>query len=173
MPRPLSLLEEESSERGTVIVSLSETTRTFYRPRKREFRMSNNWTRRFVFTAALMICLLAATAAFATQVAVSGDLNRDGTLVRYATFRTHQYAGTISMYLTNNTTNYTRLGLRNTAGTQFTYTEQWDSVPNGKNFALTSNGSINIPAGTRFALNGRMGSTWWGCDNHRAGTLSF
>lgn len=127
-----------------------------------------------VGAAVLCVALTAvAVPAFAATMSVSGDLNRDGTLVQYGTFRTHTFTGPINIYLSNNTTNYTRLGLRYQNGTQFTYTHQWDSAGSGHDFVRIDNNSITIPQGTRFAINGRMGSTYWPKDNHWAGTLSY
>jgi len=134
--------------------------------------MANSHMRNLVCIAVLAACLLTTAVAFAHQVSVSGHLNRDGTLVQYSTWRTHTLAGPISMNLTNNTATHTRLGLRDRTGVQFTHTLQWNSVPNSMNFSQLSNGSIIIPAGTRFAINGRMGATTWPWDNFWAGTLS-
>ena len=76
------------------------------------------------------------------------------------------------MFLYNNTVNFTRLGLRNTAGVQFTHSFQWDRTHISHQFVQT-NGSINIPAGTRFAFNGRMGSTFWPMDNYWKGNFTY
>jgi hypothetical protein len=124
------------------------------------------------FTGVLLLAAIFASAAYASTENISGDLNRDGSLVQYSTFRTHTYTGVISVNLNNNTVNYTRLGLRNTAGSQFTNTERWDSL-GLKNFHLSSNGSTTIAQGTRFAFNGRMGSTVWPADNHWGGVLTY
>ncbi len=120
----------------------------------------------------LLSCVFSATALATSTENIGGNLNRDGTLVQYSTFRTHTYTGEILLNLNNNTVNYTRLGLRNTSGAQFTNTEQWDSLGT-KHFHLSSTGSSTIPSGTRFAFNGRMGTTIWPLDNYWAGILTY
>lgn len=132
--------------------------------------------KRFLIAGVLTIVLGLAVvpSAFATSTSVAGNLNRDGTLVQYGTVRAHTFTGPINIYLSNNTVNYTRLGLRDgDTGVQFTYTHQWDSAGSGHDFVMTSNNSITMPVGRRFAINGRMGSTKWPLDNHWEGTLSY
>lgn len=109
--------------------------------------------------------------AFADSTYVSGSLNTSGSLVQYSTFRTHTFTGPINMNLDNNTQNYTRLGLRDTSGNQFTNTSQWNA-PGSQNFVLPS-GSTTIGAGKQFAFNGRMGACGWFCDNVWGGTLNY
>jgi hypothetical protein len=65
---------------------------------------------------------------------------------------------------------YTRLGLRDTAGNQFTRTSQWNA-PGSQNFVLPS-GSTTIGVGKQFAYNGRMGACRF-CDNVWGGTLNY
>lgn len=71
-------------------------------------------TRRLLTVLAVTGSLLGTLAppAMADNIYVSGELNRGGHLVQYSTFRTHTFTGPINMNLTNNTANYTRLGLR-------------------------------------------------------------
>ena len=118
-----------------------------------------------------LAALLPATAAHADSTHIGGQLNTSGSLVQYSTFRTHTFTGPINLNLNNNTGNYTRLGLRDTAGNQFTYTQQWNA-PGSQNFVLR-NGSVRIAAGKHFAFNGRMGSCGWFCDNTWGGTLNY
>lgn len=129
-------------------------------------------TRRLIasLAAAGALVLGAPAAAFADSVYVSGELNRSGSLVQYSTYRTHTFTGPINMNLTNNTANYTRLGLRDTSGNQFTNTSQWNA-PGSQNFVLPS-GSTTISSGKQFAFNGRMGACTL-CDNVWGGTLNY
>lgn len=110
------------------------------------------------------------SAALADSTYVGGPLNRGGYLVQYSTFRTHTFTGPINLNLTDNTANYTRLGLRDTNGNQFTNTSQWNA-PGSQNFVLPG-GSTTIGRGKQFAFNGRMGSCSY-CDNGWGGTLNF
>lgn len=120
-----------------------------------------------------MALMIQVIPAFASQENIGGSLNRDGSLVQYWTLRTHTYTGVIRLNLTDNTINYTRLGLRDpNTGVQFTNTEQWDAL-GWKDFHLSSNGSSTIPQGTRFYFNGRMGACYFWQDNTWAGTLTF
>lgn len=128
--------------------------------------------RSVVTLLALMIVGVFSATAFASQENIGASLNRDGTLVQYWTLRTHTYTGVIQLDLNNNTVNYTRLGLRNTSGSQFTNTEQWDAL-GSKNFHLSSNGSSTIASGTKFYFNGRMGSAYFWQDNVWGGTLTY
>lgn len=129
-------------------------------------------TRRLLTVLAVTGSLLGTLAppAMADNIYVSGELNRGGHLVQYSTFRTHTFTGPINMNLTNNTANYTRLGLRYTNGTQFTQTIQFNA-PGNQNFPLL-NGSTTIAQGTYFAINGRMGSCTL-CDNIWGGWLNY
>jgi hypothetical protein len=120
---------------------------------------------------AATLALLSPGVAYADSAYVEGELNRGGHLVQYSTFRTHTFTGPINLNLTNNTANYTRLGLRNSSGDQFTNTNQWNA-PGSQNFVLSSNGSTTIAQGTYFAINGRMGSCTL-CDNVWGGTLNY
>ncbi|WP_305788090.1 hypothetical protein [Symbioplanes lichenis] len=120
--------------------------------------------------AALALILGTPGMASANSVQVSGELNTGGSLVQYSTFRTHTFTGPINLNLTDNTGTYTRLGLRNTSGTQFTNTSQWNA-PGSQNFVLPS-GSTTIASGTQFAFNGRMGACT-ACDRFWGGTLNY
>jgi len=89
------------------------------------------------------ILFAVAPMAFADSMSVGGDLNTSGSLVQYSTYSTHTFAGPINLNLTDNTSNYTRLGLRDTVGTQFTNTPQWNAA-GSQNFVdgKGSNGQI-------------------------------
>lgn len=119
---------------------------------------------------AVAAVLSLATPALADSAYVSGQLNTGGHLVQYSTYRTHTFTGPINLNLNNNTGTYTRLGLRDTSGNQFTNTSQWNA-PGSQNFVLPS-GSTTIGSGKQFAINGRMGSCF-GCDNVWGGTLNY
>ena len=129
--------------------------------------------RRILVAGAAAVLAVAVTAgtAHADSAGITGELNTGGHLVQYATFRTHTFTGPITMNLTDNTSNYTRLGLRDTLGNQFTNTSQWNSL-GSQNFVLPD-GSTTIAQGKQFALNGRMGSCGVFCDNAWAGTLNY
>lgn len=129
-------------------------------------------SRRLLASLVVAAGLVAAApaAAHADSTYVGGQLNTGGYLVQYSTYRTHTFTGPINLNLTNNTGTYTRLGLRDTSGNQFTNTSQWNA-PGSQNFVLPS-GSTTIGAGKQFAFNGRMGSCW-GCDNVWGGTLNY
>lgn len=122
-------------------------------------------------SAAVVAMTLGTPLAFADNVTVGGQLNRGGTLVQYSAYRTHTFAGAITLNLTDNTANYTRLGLRDTGGYQFTATREWRAT-GSQPFALW-NGSTHINSGKQFAFNGRMGSCSWWCDNYWGGSLNY
>lgn len=125
-----------------------------------------------IFALVLVIGLLAAAQAYAASTErVGGSLNRDGTLVKFTTKRYHA-VGTVTYYIDNNTATYTRLGLRNTAGSQFTDSLQFDGVNYSQGFRLAGGGSYTIPA-QYFYINGRMGSTWFLGDNTFSGMLTY
>ncbi len=109
--------------------------------------------------------------AFADSVNVGGDLSKNGTLVQYPTYRTHTFTGPINLNLTDNTSNYTRLGLRDTNGSQFTNTAQWNAT-GSQNFVLPG-GSTTIAVGKQSAFNGRMGECGLFCDYHWGGSLNY
>ena len=134
------------------------------------------WTKKKFIVVLLALGILGAMVgtAFATSNTVGGYLNSDGSLVRFNTWRTHTYTGSITMNLYDITSGYTRLGLRNSSGVQFTDTIQWDWVPQQFNFNWAGQPSNQtFPYGTYFAFNGRMASGYWWPDTYFEGTLWF
>lgn len=132
--------------------------------------------RRTVIACVIALAFLGCTAATALADVgseVSGTLDRGGALVQYPTYRTHTYAGVISIRIDNMCWGWLHLGLRNTAGTQFTNSAAFTAVGQSADFIQT-NGSAIIAKGKEFAINGRMkaggGS---GDDNSWSGYLVY
>jgi len=122
----------------------------------------------------LSVTLLAGIALANTEW-VYGYLNPDGSLVMFTKVRTHTYTGSIYMDLRNMTSGYTRLGLRDpNTNVQFTDTEQWDWVPQTKNFNWAGQpNNQSFPYGKKFAINGRMASGYLFPDTYFAGYLTY
>lgn len=122
--------------------------------------------------AAVLFAVVGGTAAEAASYSVWGTLNTGGYLVQYSTFRTHAGGGS-SLKVTDNVAGYSRFGLRNTAGTQISNSNEYTGTGKLIAFKLASNGSLDIPKGS-YALNGRMAANSGnGADNYWAGTLSL
>lgn len=85
---------------------------------------------------------------------VSGNMNRDGTLVQYNSIRTHVNYGSIGLSVNDMPYGYLRLGLRNMSkpdGPQFSRTIQWNQTGTQE--------WTDVLAGVKFALQGRMKPT--------------
>ncbi|MDP9801625.1 hypothetical protein J2S49_001701 [Arcanobacterium wilhelmae] len=110
-----------------------------------------------------------AAVANADTTRIGGDLNTSGALVKYDYTRTHTFNGPITIDIDDMPSTYLRLGLRNmkiAGGPQFGQSIQWNSV--GRH------SWTGVRKGTRFALQGRMGATWfWQRDNHWGGTITY
>ena len=106
---------------------------------------------------------LGASTALAATSVVSGNLNPNGALVQYATYRTKQGYGSIGLNVTNMPSGYLRLGLINANHVQFSDSIQW----NTKGYKSWS----GVYSGTRFALQGRMASG--GTDTYWSGVLTY
>lgn len=80
-----------------------------------------------VVAMAAVIGLAAPLAAQAATYDIYGTLNTGGSLVQYSTFRSH-ISGGASLRVYDNVGTYSRFGLRNTAGTQITNSNQYNGV---------------------------------------------
>jgi hypothetical protein len=115
--------------------------------------------------------LILPSVALADTTPVGGTLNTSGALVQYSHFRTHTFNGPINMNITDNTATFTRLGLRDAAGVQFTQTTQWNGL--GAQDFLTPAGGKVFPNGKQFAINGRMGACGGCFNNDWSGILTY
>jgi hypothetical protein len=121
-------------------------------------------------STAALLALVGTTAAEAAAYSVYGTLNTGGYLVQYSTYRTHSGGGS-SLKVTDNVAGYSRFGLRNTANSQISNSNEYHGTNTLLAFKRASNGSLDIPTGS-YALNGRMAANSGG-DNYWAGTLNL
>jgi hypothetical protein len=87
---------------------------------------------------------------------VSGTLPVVGKdLVQYSTYRTVSKWEQVDFRYENTITHYLRMGLRDTAGWQFTPTQLMGTK--GATYTIAENGvsSVSLPQGKRFAINAR------------------
>lgn len=128
-----------------------------------------------LFLGGACAVLVGVAPAHATAVSLSGELNNQGALVKYSTFR-HHSSGHAAFPCTDAPGNYDgqtgfKLGPRDASGVQITNSPYWTASGQTRSFVVGDRASETVPTGN-YAINGRMDASGvW--PTNWAGTLNW